>query len=82
MERMAPQKSIEVIDQQNFYAIDGDCVLSQLTVSGHSPRHTDLSVAEWEDLGTVGERHWSFAWRVESSKDEDEQGNKCDMCSA
>ena len=35
-----------------------------------------------EDLGGVGERNGSFTWRVEGSKQEDEEGNETDVSSA
>ena len=45
----------------------------RLTVCRDRPRHADLSVAEWEHLCGVRERHWPFSRAVERSEQEDEQ---------
>ena len=37
--------------------------------------HADLSVRKGEDLGGVGKRNRPLAWRIESSKQEDEESD-------
>jgi hypothetical protein len=44
-----------------------------------STHHADLSVRKREALRTVCERHRSFTWRVECSKDVDEHSNQTKM---
>lgn len=44
--------------------------------SGDGKTHANLSVRQWEHLGTVCERHRALTRRVECAKKEDKQSNQ------
>ncbi len=47
---------------------------------GDGPGHADFAVGEREDFCRVGERDRTFAGGVKGGEDENEEGNKAEMC--
>lgn len=45
----------------------------------YGPSHPNLSVREREHFCAVGERDWTFAWRIEGSEQEDEESYAAEM---